>query len=135
MDISLWEVVKLVGIWKIVNWIADWFVDMYWRLKIRRIRKRAMIWRHRADVDGFAMEWRGSEHNPCQAQPMNTREMTTEELLRMGDEEIDFSDIPESEADFFVRCLRRNMTPTCASRLGTRRYHKSEKAFQSWSNA
>ena len=66
---------------------------------------------------------------------MNTREMTTEELLRMGDEEIDFSDIPESEADFLQAVLRRNMTPTCASRLGTRRWHKSEKAFQSWPNA
>ena len=52
---------------------------------------------------------------------MNTREMTTEELLRMRDEEIDFSDIPESEADFLQAVLRRNMTPTCASRLGTRR--------------
>ena len=32
---------------------------------------------------------------------MNTREKTTEELLRMGDGEIDFSDIPELEEDFF----------------------------------
>ena len=43
--------------------------------------------------------------------------------------------LPESEADFLQAVLRRNMTPTCASRLGTRRWHKSEKAFQSWPNA
>ena len=42
---------------------------------------------------------------------MNTREMTTEELLRMRDEEIDFSDIPESEADFFPSCFKTKYDP------------------------
>ena len=42
---------------------------------------------------------------------MNAREMTTEELLRMGDEEIDFSDIPESEADFFASCFKTKYDP------------------------